>query len=175
MSRDSLPAKEAEEVERILKQKKTHARFLADENFPGPAVALMRQLSFRVLTAAETGLIRHPEENYVSYALRNGMVLVTQDRDFLNREKFPLFHCCAIVVFDFGSGTRNEMVRAMRALIAIDRAPSFYDKWARLHAKPDEWTEETRHLDGSTSRTRYRRHEGSVQEWVDGDGERERQ
>jgi hypothetical protein len=162
---EPIPAKEADEVERISKLKKTRAHFLADENFPADAVALMRTAGLKVQTAPEAGLVHHPDENYVSYALREGMVLVTCDRDFVNRRKFPLIHCCAIVVFDFGRGTRADMVRAMRCLVTVDRAPMFYDKWAKLDATPDGWTEETRYMDGTTSRTRYRRHEGHLQEW----------
>lgn len=165
---EPLPKKEADEVARILSLKKTHARFLADENFPADAIALMRSRGLKVETAAEAGLLHHPDENYVAYALRQGMVLVTCDRDYLIRRRFPLISCCTIVIFDFGGGTLAEKESAMRCLIHIDRAPSFYDKWTKIHAKPDEWTEESRHLNGTISRSRLRLlWNGRLEEWVE--------
>ena len=57
----------------------------------------MRSLGLKVQTATEAGLVRHPDENYIGYALRRGMVLVTCDRNDLDRRRFPLIHRCAIL------------------------------------------------------------------------------
>ena len=58
-----------------------------------------------VLTAQEARLNGHPDENHAGFALKNGCVLLTYDRDYLDEQRFPLIHCLAIAVFDFGSGS----------------------------------------------------------------------
>lgn len=158
--------KEVQEVRRYLARKKTLPRFYADENFPPRATALLRAGGFDVVTAAEAGKLGHPDENHAAEALRLERVLVTCDRDYLNDRRFPIIHCPAIVVFDFGAGTRTEILRAFRCLRWMIAIPQFYDKWAKLHARPGEWSEHFRYLDGSESRQRCRWHRGKRQVWV---------
>ena len=157
------------EVQQGLEFQRRHAkvRFYADENFPPIATDLLRKMGARVETALAKGLKRHPDENHVTYALDNGYVLVTCDRDFLDDQRFPLIHCPAPVVFDFGSGSVSEIRKAYACLETIFRIPQFYDKWTKIDAKRDSWTENCRFLDGSTSRSRYRMRNGRMQEWVE--------
>src|SRR2546422_3774579 len=80
------------EVEQVLdyRRRKARPRFYTDENFPNPAVDLLREMGGRVVTSQEAGNNRHPDENHAAYALRHGYVLLTCDRDYLNERKFPL-------------------------------------------------------------------------------------
>lgn len=158
--------REAREV-LLYSSRRAKPRFLADENFPAKAVAVLRSMGARVVTVQEARTTGHSDENHAAYALRNGLVLLTCDRDFLNNRRFPLVHCPAIFVFDFGPGTAREVRAAFRCLAPVFRAPQFYDKWCKVDAHPDSWTEFTRFLNGTTSRTRFRVWRGSVQEWVD--------
>ena len=48
-----VPKKEVEQVVRYSKQKKTFARFYADENFPARAVEILRSGKLDVLTVVE--------------------------------------------------------------------------------------------------------------------------
>jgi predicted nuclease of predicted toxin-antitoxin system len=143
------------------------ARFYADENFPAKAVQVLRAMGAKVRTAQEVGLTRHPDENHIAYARRKGMILVTCDRDFLDEKRFPLIHCPATFVFDFGSASVPEIRQAFRCLASALRMPQFFDKWWKIDAKRDCWTELVRHQDGSMSRHRMRVFKGSVFEWVD--------
>jgi hypothetical protein len=72
-----------------------------------------------------------------------------------------------IVVFDFGRGTPTEMHAAFRCLSGPFRVPQFYDKWMKIDAARDSWTEITRYLNGTSARTRYRYRGGRLQEWVE--------
>jgi predicted nuclease of predicted toxin-antitoxin system len=157
--------KEIEQVLRYARQKKTKARFYADEDVPRRAVEIHRNHGLKVLTAGEAGMLGHPDGNHAAFALRTGRVLVTCDRDYLDDRRFPLISCPAIVVFDFGNGTRTEIIRAFRCLGSIIRFPQFFDKWARFDATPDEWVERLRFLDGTTSRERCRMFRGRRQLW----------
>jgi predicted nuclease of predicted toxin-antitoxin system len=158
--------KEAQEVITNLKRR-AKARFYADENFPERAVALLREMGAKVQTNLMSGLNGRSDQDQLAYALRKGLVVVTCDRDFLDERYYPLISCPAIFVFDFGAGSVEEMRRAFTCLAAVLRTPQFFDKWCKVDAKRNCWTEYFRHQDGSTSRTRFRCWRGKLQEWVD--------
>lgn len=99
--------------------------------------------------------------------MRNGRILLTCDRDYLDERRFPLIHSPAIAVFDFGAGSPREVQGAFTCLQRMYGSPQFFDKWVKIDAKPDSWTESSRHLNGTTSRTRYRVHRDGIQEWVE--------
>lgn len=157
--------KETEQVLEYLRRS-AKARFCADENFPVLAVRILQRYGARVITAKEAGFNGRSDEDHAAYALKHGYVLLTCDRDYLDDRRFPLIQCPVIVVLNFGSGSAGEMLRAFRCLRNIFRVPQFYDKWAKLDAKRDEWTESTRFLNGTTSKSRYRVYRGKQQEWV---------
>jgi predicted nuclease of predicted toxin-antitoxin system len=162
-------APKPKEVQQFLGyfKRKAKARFYADENFPERAISLLRSMGAKVQTHYHAGLSGHPDQDQLAHALRNGLALVTCDRDFLDERRYPLVHCPAIFVFDFGSGSVDEMKQAFNCLAAVLRTPQFYDKWCKVDAKRDCWTELFRHLDGTTSRKRLRLWQGRLQEWVD--------
>jgi predicted nuclease of predicted toxin-antitoxin system len=157
--------KEANEVLDYL-ARRAKPRFYADENFPRQAVDLLRAMGGKVLTAQDANQTRHPDENHTAYALRNGLILLTCDRDFLNRRRFPLMHCPAIFVFAFGNGTQREILQAFRCLAPVFMAPQLFDKWCKVEAKRESWVECVRFQNGSSSRTRCRLWRGRIQEWV---------
>lgn len=158
--------KEAQQVLDFIALK-AKARFYADEGFPQPAVELLKGTGARVQTAREAGLVGRSDEDHTAYALKNGLVLLSCDRDFLDERRHPLIHCPAIFVFDFGSGSEAEMKQAFQCLEGVFRAPQFFDKWSKVDAKRESWAELVRHQDGSVSRNRRRIWRGKIQEWVD--------
>ncbi len=149
------------------RRRRAKPKFYTDENFPAGAVRLLRSTNARVVTAHDVGMRGHPDENHAAYALKHGYVLFTCDRDYLDNRRFPLIHCPAIVVFDFGSGSQPEMRKAFRCLRSIYGLPQFFDKWVKIDAKRDSWTEHWRFLNGTTSSIRWRLYQGRLQEWVD--------
>lgn len=167
IARSTLPTKKEWEQVLEYRRRKAKPKFYTDENFPGAAVGVLRATKVHVLTSKEAGLNGHPDENHVAFALKNGCVLLTCDRDYLDEQRFPLIHCPAIVVVDFGSGSLNEIRGAFRCLRTIYGSPQFFDKWVKIDAKRDGWSEYWRFLNGTTSRSRYRVHRGRLQEWVE--------
>jgi predicted nuclease of predicted toxin-antitoxin system len=147
--------------------RKEKPRFYADEGFPARAVAILRNMGGRVTTVQETNRRRHPDENHAAYALRNGLILLTCDRDYLDSKRFPLIHCPAIFVFDFGQGSARELNQAFGVLAPVFMAPQCYDKWCKVDARRDSWTQWQRFQNGSSSRTRFRLWHGRVEEWID--------
>jgi hypothetical protein len=107
------------------------------------------------------------DENHVAEALRLGRMLITCDRDYLDERRFPVVHCPALVVCDFGRGTVSEIWDTFKCFGAIFSAPQFFDKWTKIDARRDNWTEYARYLNGTSSRRRYRFKGIQMQEWVD--------
>jgi aspartyl/asparaginyl-tRNA synthetase len=163
---DEPTQREKEQVTEFVRRK-AKPRFYADENFPILATTILRRRKADVLTVQDTRRKRHPDENHAAEALRLRRVLITCDRDYLDERRFPLVHCPALVVCNFSRGTAQEIFDTFDCLTGIFRAPQFYDKWMKIDARRDSWTEYARHLDGTTSRTRYRFHNRRMQEWVD--------
>lgn len=162
------PATEKEIAQVIeYRRRKAKPRFYADENFPKVAAEILVSMGARLITAQELHFRGHPDENHAAYALKHAYILVTGDRDYLDNSRFPLIHCPAIVIFDFGKGTCAEIRKAFVCLWTAFSTPQFWDKWMKISASPDSWTQQTRHLDGTTSRTRHRLHRGVFQEWLD--------
>lgn len=60
------------------------ASFYSNENFPLPAVELLRAMGHDVLTSRETGKINQsiPDEDVLAYAASLSRCLLTQDKDF---------------------------------------------------------------------------------------------
>ncbi len=156
------------EIEQVLeyRRKRARARFYVDENFPARATEALRSMGGRAITVQDSGHRGHPDENHAAYALKHGLILATCDRDYLNESRFPLIHCPAIVVCDFGSGSAKEIRETFTCLERILASPQFFDKWVKIDATPHSWTEYSRCLDGTTSRSRYRVYRGMIQEWI---------
>jgi Domain of unknown function (DUF5615) len=157
------------EIEQIIEYRRRNAksRFYADENFPAQATHIVRANGHNVLTAQEAKRRGHPDENHAAFALKCRRVLLTCDRDSLDESRFPLIHCPAIVVCDFGTGSWREIGQTFRCLRTVCHYPQFYDKWTKIDAQRQSWSEYARHLDGTTSKTRFRLHAGDLQEWID--------
>jgi hypothetical protein len=156
------------EIDQVLeyRRKRAKARFHADENFPTLAIEVLRHMGGRAITVQGAGRRGYPDENHAAYALKHGLILITCDRDYLNERRFPLIHCPAIVVCDFGAGSLKEIRNTFTCLERILRSPQFVVKWVKIDARRDSWTEYARCLDGTTSRSRYRVHRGMSQEWI---------
>lgn len=120
------------EIDQVFefRRRRAKARFLADENFPTQAVQFLRRMGCRVITVQEINRRGHPDENHAAYALRHGLILLSCDRDYLDERRFPLVHCPAVAVFDFGAGQPNvtDMRSALKCLRVAIRCPQVYDK-----------------------------------------------
>jgi predicted nuclease of predicted toxin-antitoxin system len=158
--------REKRQVEEFARRK-AKARFYADENFPAPATAILRTRKLDVLTAQDVRKAGQPDENHASEARRLKRVLITCDRDYLDERRFQLIHCPTIAVRDFGKCSMIEIANTLRCLGVIVAVPQFFEKWTKIDARQDGWTQYSRHLDGTTSRSRNRLHRGRMQEWVE--------
>ena len=118
---DEPTEREKRQVEEFARRK-AKSRFYADENFPQLATAILRRLKADVLTVQANHRRGHPDENHAAEALRLGRVLITCDRDYLDARRFPLLHCPALVVCDFGRGTAGEIRDAFNVQVILPHA-----------------------------------------------------
>ena len=58
-------------------------RLYADENVDDRIVRGLRQRGIDVMTAVGAGMMGKPDSEQLSFATRNGLVLLTSDQDFL--------------------------------------------------------------------------------------------
>jgi hypothetical protein len=89
---------------------------------------------------------------------RASILLGSCDLIFLSEAQFPIIHSPAVAVFDFESGSPEEIRSTFTSLEGVLSSPQFFHKWTKIDAKRVSWTEYSRHLDGTTSRSRYRVH-----------------
>jgi hypothetical protein len=122
---DATSEREKREVEDYVRRR-AKPRFYADENFPNVAIKILKRLGADVLTVRDARRRGHPDENHVAEALRLGRILITCDRDYLDGRRFPLIHCPALIVFEFGSGTADDIVSTFACLSGPFRAPQFF-------------------------------------------------
>jgi predicted nuclease of predicted toxin-antitoxin system len=67
-------------------------RFHLDENCPAAIADGLRRRGIDVTTTAEAGILTASDEQQTSYALAEGRVIFTQDKDFLRINALSLPH-----------------------------------------------------------------------------------
>jgi predicted nuclease of predicted toxin-antitoxin system len=162
-----LSEKEQAEYENYVRAKKKKLRFYVDADVPRQAVEILREWGFNVLTAGEAGKKGHSDEDHLAEARKQSRILVSRDRDYLNDRRFPIHECPALVVCDFGTGTRDQIMDTFQCLELIESAPDFFAAGVKIDAKTSEWTEIARVQEGYTTRNRFRLYRGERQVWVD--------
>ena len=58
-------------------------RFVLDEQLASAVAERLRRRGIDVVTPSEAGLRKRPDEEYVTFGLESGRVIVTQDADFV--------------------------------------------------------------------------------------------
>lgn len=102
-----------------LKHVSGTARFYADHNLDASIVAVLRFLKFEVETASEVGGERQRDEWHYRRCLQTKRVLLTQDKDFLDHERFPLSQTAGVVVFNIDTGDTAQIARALEVVTKI--------------------------------------------------------
>lgn len=101
-------------------------RFYADHNVPSGLIRALRLKGVSVVTAAERGKESASDQEHYSEAVRLRRILLTHDRDFLDRRKFSTRGGTGIVVIDGGSSDLVKLVDVYRFLVFIRRG---HDDW----------------------------------------------
>ena len=73
-------------------------KVLVDEDMPRPTTGLLRSLNIDAIDARDVGLKGAIDANIFEYAQKEGMIIITRDREFGNILMYPLGSHCGIIV-----------------------------------------------------------------------------
>ncbi len=76
-------------------------KILVDEDMPRPTTGLLRSLDIDATDARDVGLKGATDAKIFEYAQKEGMIIITRDREFGNISEYPLGSHCGIIVARF--------------------------------------------------------------------------
>lgn len=144
-------------------------RFLVDENLGQEVANVLQDLGYNVCYAKDVGLSGRSDEDVIAFAWREGRVLLTHDRDFLDG-RFPHHRNPGVVVLAGGDGDQDAMIRSITIVVLLcGRAPEIWKRTKVLISAQGEITIRQReYKTGAVSSSRYRMTKGQFAEmWVD--------
>lgn len=159
-----------DETATFARRFKRQAKFYLDESVSETVGDTLRQLRYKVKSYRDFSLSGHSDEDHFALCHREGMILVTHDRDFLDPTRFPDHRNPGVVVLETDSGSEEQLIRAAYFLGIL--VGPFGDVWRRSRILISQRGEVTvwARVDesGAVGKTRYRfTPHGPVQIWVD--------
>lgn len=88
-------------------------KFLADEDFPKPLVTKIRNLGYSVKTIQQKNLHGSSDETVISMALKEKRIILTFDKDFLQKHITNL----QVVIFHFPKVQTSEIILLMNSFL----------------------------------------------------------
>jgi predicted nuclease of predicted toxin-antitoxin system len=168
MAWQNIPTNEAE-LKSFDKYFHKEAKFYADEDIETVIIELLRDLGFKVQTAAEVGLVGRDDTNHIAYAFRNDRILLTRDKDYLNDRKHPNHRNPGVVVLDIEPMTREGLTNVLFLLKTFVRPYREIWRQSKILISRDSYITvwEKDHKTGKQQKTRYRLGpHREAQEWV---------
>lgn len=108
-------------------EKRQKVRLLADHNVPHSLVEEIRAHGIAVNTAQELGLARLEDAELLSYAKREGLILLTLDEGFWSDKKYPIHQSGGIILVDVGASASAKASLGLQMLFLF--AKSFGGNW----------------------------------------------
>ena len=94
--------------------------FLSDHCFFVCGVEVLRRAGHDVIRASEVGLARASDEALIPFCLQAHRILLTLDRDFTNRARFPVGSHGGIVFFRLAPFAPSALLRLLETVLARD-------------------------------------------------------
>jgi predicted nuclease of predicted toxin-antitoxin system len=98
-------------------------RVLADENLFEPIIQYLRAQGHEVISVRGTELAGASDDQLYKKAVREGLTIITMDKDFMRMRRFPPDACAGIVVAKIYRRTVEESTR-----IFIQRFQQVWEK-----------------------------------------------
>jgi hypothetical protein len=154
------------EIDAFTNEFEEEAIFYLDEPL-GPNVAeMLKAMGYKVRMAADCGMTGRDDADHAALCWRDGMILVTQDHDFLNTQVVPEHRNPGVVVLD------GDARDAHRAAFFVGRIVGPFGRHWRgtkfVFTPNGEMTVWVRNADrGAVEKTRYRwLRNRDIEEWV---------
>ncbi|HVN37983.1 MAG TPA: DUF5615 family PIN-like protein [Myxococcota bacterium] len=120
---------------RVIRKK---VRFLVDETLGESVAAALRRRGWNAKTVADAGLGGHDDHDVFMAAWRERRFILTQDRDFLDRRRFPFHRCHGVFVLPGESINSDVFVAAYLKVLSIFAPYSREYEGARVLVHSDE-------------------------------------
>ena len=108
-------------------EKRQKLRVLADHNVPQSLVEEIRAHGIMVKTAHELGLAKVEDAELLSYAKREGLILLTLDDGFWSDKKYPIHQSGGIIFVDISTPASATASLGLQMLFLF--AKSFGGNW----------------------------------------------
>jgi predicted nuclease of predicted toxin-antitoxin system len=101
-----------EEMSEYVKEFKAKARFYLDEPVSQAVREMLEQQGYKVFTARDFSMTGRADEDHAALCWREGMILVSTGKDFLERRKLPDNRNPGVVVLAVGNDGADAAYRA---------------------------------------------------------------
>jgi predicted nuclease of predicted toxin-antitoxin system len=155
----NLNDSEIREFQRRFRKK---ARFLIDESLGVGAARMIQERGYNAVYVGDIGLTGRDDTDIMAYAWREDRILLTHDRDFLNRSRFPDHRNPGVVVLPGAAGSTEGLEMELARVIVVLAPYREAHRFQRIEATNDGvWTI---HEPTGSRRVRFRSN-GEVDEW----------
>ncbi len=96
----------------------TDWRFVVDENLPQALASWLRSQGFWAEHIAQASLRGAPDDRVFRYAQQQGAILVTRDKGFGDRRRFPSGTHCGIVLLRLRDWRRRNILNRLQGALA---------------------------------------------------------
>lgn len=115
----SFSKNEWQKINSEIKLFRKPIRFLIDENVPDDLTVILKKEGYDRKTIAEFRLKSRDDKVIFDLARKENLVIITQDKDFLNDRLFPIQKSLGIAVLPACSENDNAFVTAFGNLLTI--------------------------------------------------------
>jgi hypothetical protein len=163
----SLPTPSESELRELKSEFRGRVRLLVDENAGPEVTSFLKDGGFNVKYVDDFGLCGRSDEDVFAVAWKEGRVIVTHDRDFLDNRQFPPHRNPGVIVIGPGADGRDDEGLRRCLVLSLMLAGDFASWYV---GKKIEFTSgETLTIYGADhSKKKYKwPRGGDAMEWVD--------
>jgi predicted nuclease of predicted toxin-antitoxin system len=156
------PEISAAEFRSFKRRFRKQARFLVDESLGVEAARVVRAHGYNCVFVGEVGLAGHDDSAVYGFAWQDDRILLTHDRDFLDRRRFPDHRNPGVIILPGGSGSTPGLELALARVLVILAPYREAHRFQRIHVSDGgEWSI---HEPSGKRRVRFGAN-GAAEEW----------
>ena len=133
------------------------AHFLIDEDIDPHLASILSDRGYNSKAVGDISLSGHSDEDVLAYAKRENRILVTNDQDFANAQRFPEHRNPGIVIIPAGMLDDPGVVQALASMLPLvgHYRPMFRGAVVELDRSGVLCVTDREHDSGVRRRTRY--------------------
>jgi Uncharacterized protein conserved in bacteria len=107
-----------EQIAEINRQYQKKGKFIIDENLGDTVVKYIRDGGFNVKGVSELGLQGRCDDDVFNIAYKEKRIILTQDKDFLDNERFPLYRNPGVILIPDCPGKSDLLFKIIAFAVA---------------------------------------------------------